>query len=149
VRLEGCSGLLEPTLGREIAVATANDNWFRRADLGTEPVSEAHSDLSLPGWTLTLTVVACEARSQDRRTSSVRSFAAALADGSASIGRGMTLAEQLAELRSSVPVTVKCGHCSFLAFAPLEEARAAFEQHDCDRPKPEPSKRRPGGFRFR
>jgi hypothetical protein len=46
-------------------------------------------------------------------------------------------------------VTTKCSHCSFEVSAPLEEARAAFERHACDRPRPETSSRRRRGFSLR
>ena len=43
------------------------------------------------------------------------------------------------------PVRERCAFCSFEASAPLEQARAAFAQHECERPRPEPRpKRRPG-----
>jgi hypothetical protein len=39
-------------------------------------------------------------------------------------------------------VVERCGYCDFQTAGPLEEARAAFEQHQCDRPRPVASKRR-------
>jgi hypothetical protein len=55
-----------------------------------------------------------------------------------------TAAQLLAELRSVTPVTVKCGHCPFETFAPLDEA-APRSSSTSDRPRPDPEKRRPSG----
>jgi hypothetical protein len=46
-------------------------------------------------------------------------------------------------------VVERCSFCSFEIVSSFEEARAAFEQHKCGRPKPEPTKRRASGFKFR
>jgi hypothetical protein len=44
------------------------------------------------------------------------------------------------------PVTERCAYCSFTVSAPLEEAREAFQAHECGRPRPVTSKRRRSGF---
>jgi hypothetical protein len=46
-------------------------------------------------------------------------------------------------------VTERCAYCSFTVSAPLEQARQSFAEHVCDRPKPEPMKRRTRGFSLR
>jgi hypothetical protein len=43
-------------------------------------------------------------------------------------------------------VTSACSFCAFRVTCPLEQAREAFEQHECSRPKPVTSKRRTSGF---
>jgi hypothetical protein len=47
------------------------------------------------------------------------------------------------------PVIERCYYCSFGVSAPLEQAREAFEEHACDRPRPETSSRRRRGFSLR
>jgi hypothetical protein len=48
------------------------------------------------------------------------------------------------------PVVVeRCAYCNFAVSAPFEQARQAFEQHVCDRPKPTTTKRRRSGFSLR
>jgi hypothetical protein len=54
-----------------------------------------------------------------------------------------------AEADPAKPVVTRCGYCDFKTEGQLEQARAAFEAHECGRPKPDPVKRRPRGFRFR
>jgi hypothetical protein len=49
------------------------------------------------------------------------------------------------------PVRTTCAYCGFTVTAALEQARDAFEQHRCDRPRPVASsrRRRGGGFALR
>jgi hypothetical protein len=42
------------------------------------------------------------------------------------------------------PVVERCAYCDFTVSAPLEQARQAFAQHACDRPKPVATARRSG-----
>jgi hypothetical protein len=46
-------------------------------------------------------------------------------------------------------VVERCAFCSFEVRAPLEKARAAFEAHECDRPKTEPTRRLRSRFSLR
>jgi hypothetical protein len=39
-------------------------------------------------------------------------------------------------------VVERCVHCDFTVSAPLEEARQAFAEHECDRPRPPTAVRR-------
>ncbi len=43
-------------------------------------------------------------------------------------------------------VTERCAFCSFSVSAPLEQAREAFAEHLCDRPKAPTTVRRRSGF---
>jgi hypothetical protein len=43
-------------------------------------------------------------------------------------------------------IVERCVHCDFTVSAVLEEARQAFERHECDRPKPTTTLRRRRGF---
>jgi hypothetical protein len=46
-------------------------------------------------------------------------------------------------------IVEKCSYCDFTVSAPFEQARQAFEQHVCGRPKVTVSKRRRSGFLLR
>ena len=46
-------------------------------------------------------------------------------------------------------VVERCAFCDFTVAAPAAEAREAFAQHVCDRPKPKTSIRRRRGFAIR
>jgi hypothetical protein len=46
-------------------------------------------------------------------------------------------------------VVERCEFCSFVATGPLEQARRAFAEHECGRPKPEKSVSRRSGFALR
>jgi hypothetical protein len=48
-------------------------------------------------------------------------------------------------VRLGQPILCKCAHCSFEIRAPLEQARQAFAEHRCSRPRPTVSKRRAAG----
>lgn len=52
-------------------------------------------------------------------------------------------------VRMDLRVVERCAFCAFEMVAPFEQAREAFAAHVCDRPKPDLSKRRRGGFSFR
>jgi hypothetical protein len=58
---------------------------------------------------------------------------------------GLTLRERFELLFPSLqePVTASCAFCDFRVEAPLSEAHAAFEAHECDRPPALPKRRRP------
>jgi hypothetical protein len=43
-------------------------------------------------------------------------------------------------------IVERCAFCSFVATGPLEQARRAFAEHACDRPRPVTSKRRRSGL---
>jgi hypothetical protein len=46
-------------------------------------------------------------------------------------------------------VVARCAYCDFNTSAPVEEARTAFQTHECDRPKPGTTVRRRSGFGMR
>jgi hypothetical protein len=50
---------------------------------------------------------------------------------------------------ADMTVVERCAFCDFTISAPVETAHAAFEAHECGRPKPETSVRRRSGFALR
>jgi hypothetical protein len=51
--------------------------------------------------------------------------------------------------RLDARVIERCSFCAFEIRAPFEEARRAFEAHECGRPRPTSATRRPSGFALR
>lgn len=46
------------------------------------------------------------------------------------------------------PVTERCAYCPFVVTAPVGQARDAWAEHDCDRPRPA-KRQRSSGFTIR
>ena len=49
---------------------------------------------------------------------------------------------------SSNPIECRCAFCEWTITAPIEEARQAFHQHQCPRPRPTATTRRRRGFQL-
>ena len=47
------------------------------------------------------------------------------------------------------PVVERCAYCDFVASGTVKQARQAFAEHVCDRPRPTTTVRRRSGFRLR